>query len=94
MTRENSVSEKNLQPLVREERTLTSEHHWLGGLLCILGVLLLFQCCQHSPQIQLHWSLALLSTIFKIILKSSKISLFTILYFTNCAFHFMTKSHY
>lgn len=78
---------------LRLKGPFTWKHHWFGGLLCILGVLLLFQCCQHSPQIQLYWSLALLST-FKIILKSSKIvSLFIMIHFTTCAFHLITKNH-
>ena len=54
----------------RDEKTLTREHHRLGGRSCALGVLLLFQGCQHPPQIQLYWNLALLSTVFKIILRN------------------------
>lgn len=94
ITKENShkiVSLKKTSNHLRLKDPFTWKHHWFGGLLCILGVLLLFQCGQHSPQIQLYWSLALLST-FKIILKSSKIiSLFIIIHFTSCAFHLMTK---
>lgn len=85
------TKEKPHNSLSEKELPFTWKHHWFGGLLCILGMLLLFQCCQHSPQIQLYWSLALLST-FKIILKSSKItSLFIIMHFTSCVFHLITK---
>lgn len=43
-----------------ERNCLNWKHRWCGGPLSALEVLLVFQCCQHYPKIQLYWNLALL----------------------------------
>lgn len=71
----------------RRKAALTREHHGSGGRLRALGVLLLLQGRQHAPQIQLHWNLALLSTIFITALKNERVgSSLRMVYFTTMLF--------